>query len=102
MGRAENKGVKLSSVGVDDVLKKGFGGKGWEYEQRATDVQLGFERWVLTSDQVCRLPCESNTQLIDRTPLLPEKHSHHTFEPTLLIQLKRNNFSTQNPFISVT
>jgi ATP-dependent RNA helicase DDX31/DBP7 len=53
MGRAENKGVKLSAVGVDDLLKKGFGGKGWEYEQRATDVQLGFERWVLTSDQVC-------------------------------------------------
>jgi ATP-dependent RNA helicase DDX31/DBP7 len=52
MGRAENKGVKLSPVTVDDLLKKGFGGRGWEYEQRATDVQLGFERWVLTSDQV--------------------------------------------------
>jgi ATP-dependent RNA helicase DDX31/DBP7 len=62
MGRAENKGVKLSPVGVDDVLKKGFGGKGWEYEQRATDVQLGFERWVLTSDQVCWFPFEKNTQ----------------------------------------
>ena len=53
MGKAENKGVKLSAVGVDDLLKKGFGGKGWEYEQRATDAQLAFERWVLTSDQVC-------------------------------------------------
>jgi ATP-dependent RNA helicase DDX31/DBP7 len=52
MGKAENKGVKLSPVTVDDLLKKGFGGRGWEYEQRATDVQLGFERWVLTSDQV--------------------------------------------------
>lgn len=51
MGQAENKGVRLNAVGVDDALKKGFGGKGWEFEQRATDVQLGFERWVLTQDQ---------------------------------------------------
>ena len=62
MGKAESKsgaaggggggGVRLNPVTVDDVLKKGFGGKGWEYEQRATDVQLGFERWVLSNDQV--------------------------------------------------
>lgn len=45
-------GVKLQSVAVNDILKRGFGGKGWEFEQRATDVQLGFERWVLGSDQV--------------------------------------------------
>jgi ATP-dependent RNA helicase DDX31/DBP7 len=53
MGQAESKGVRLNPVTVDDVLKKGFGGKGWEFEQRATDVQLGFERWVLGEDQVC-------------------------------------------------
>jgi ATP-dependent RNA helicase DDX31/DBP7 len=44
--------VKLSQVGVDEVLRRGFGGRGHEYEQRATDVQLAFERWVLADDQV--------------------------------------------------
>ncbi|RXK40964.1 hypothetical protein M231_01812 [Tremella mesenterica] len=43
--------VKLGQVGVEDVLKKGFGGKGYEYEQRATDAQLAMERWVLADDQ---------------------------------------------------
>ncbi|WVQ83163.1 hypothetical protein IAT38_005301 [Cryptococcus sp. DSM 104549] len=51
MGAAEGKGgVKLAQVGVEDVLRKGFGGKGWEYEGRATEVQLGFERWVLENE----------------------------------------------------
>ncbi|WVW78317.1 hypothetical protein I302_100271 [Kwoniella bestiolae CBS 10118] len=51
MGHAEGKGgVKLQQVGVEDVLRKGFGGKGYEFENRATDVQLGFERWVLDGD----------------------------------------------------
>ena len=52
MGAAEEKGVRLSQVGVDAVLKKGFGGKGYEYEARATDVQLSMERWVISNDQV--------------------------------------------------
>lgn len=50
MGRAEGTDtskVKLTQVGVEEVLRRGFGGKGYEYEQRATDVQLAFERWVL-------------------------------------------------------
>ena len=44
--------VRLSEVGVDDVLRKGFGGTGYEFESRATDVQLAFERWVLAEDSV--------------------------------------------------
>lgn len=53
MGAAEGKGgVNLGQVGVEDVLRKGFGGKSYEYEARATDVQLGFENWVLASEQV--------------------------------------------------
>lgn len=55
MGSAEGdkgKGVTLGQVGVEDVLKKGFGGKGYEYETRATEVQLTFERWVIADDQV--------------------------------------------------
>ncbi|THH29189.1 hypothetical protein EUX98_g4991 [Antrodiella citrinella] len=38
---------KLDSVATETVLKNGFGGKGSEFEARATDVQLSFERWVL-------------------------------------------------------
>ncbi|KAI6169474.1 DEAD-domain-containing protein [Pisolithus thermaeus] len=42
-----NKKVTLEGVSVEDLLARGFGGKGSEYESRATDVQLAFERWVL-------------------------------------------------------
>jgi ATP-dependent RNA helicase DDX31/DBP7 len=58
MGAAEGeegKKVGLGQVGVEEVLKKGFGGKGWEFERRATEVQGGFERWVIADDKVCRL-----------------------------------------------
>ncbi|TFK23970.1 DEAD-domain-containing protein [Coprinopsis marcescibilis] len=37
----------LSGVGIDSVLRSGYGGKGREYEARATEAQLSFERWVL-------------------------------------------------------
>ncbi|KAF9653839.1 DEAD-domain-containing protein [Thelephora ganbajun] len=46
-GDEEKSKIQLESVAVDAVLKKGFGGKGTEYEERATEVQLAFERWVL-------------------------------------------------------
>ncbi|KAI0328634.1 DEAD-domain-containing protein [Cubamyces sp. BRFM 1775] len=44
-------GVTLEGVSMETVLRKGFGGKGGEYEERATDVQLSFERWVLRNKQ---------------------------------------------------
>ena len=43
----EKSKIQLEGVTVDAVLRKGFGGKGAEYEERATEVQLAFERWVL-------------------------------------------------------
>ncbi|KAI0684800.1 P-loop containing nucleoside triphosphate hydrolase protein [Cytidiella melzeri] len=45
------KGVSLEQVSMDSVLRKGFGGKGSEYEARATEVQLSFERWVLSGKE---------------------------------------------------
>jgi ATP-dependent RNA helicase DDX31/DBP7 len=62
-----NKGdqVQLRQVAVEDVLRRGFGGGNAqshiEYEARATQVQLAFERWVLESDEVrysplCNIP----------------------------------------------
>ena len=44
--------VSLYSASVEDVLRSGFGGKGSEFEVRATEVQLAFERWVLSSKEV--------------------------------------------------
>jgi ATP-dependent RNA helicase DDX31/DBP7 len=46
------KELKLEPIGVEEILRKGFGGKGSEYEARATDVQLSFERWVLAQKKV--------------------------------------------------
>ncbi|KAG8779143.1 ATP-dependent RNA helicase dbp7 [Ceratobasidium sp. 428] len=42
---------RLVPTGVEDVLKRGFGGKGRDYEERATEVQLVFERWVLKDNK---------------------------------------------------
>jgi ATP-dependent RNA helicase DDX31/DBP7 len=53
--KREAKDVKLREVGVEEVLKSGFGGDGREYETRATDVQMGFERWVAEEDEVSAL-----------------------------------------------
>lgn len=44
--------VSLEGTSVESVMAKGFGGKGSEYETRATDVQLTFERWVLRRKEV--------------------------------------------------
>ncbi|KAI0645627.1 DEAD-domain-containing protein [Trametes meyenii] len=52
--QGENDGegnVSLDGVSMETVLRKGFGGKGVEYEDRATEVQLSFERWVLRDKQ---------------------------------------------------
>lgn len=46
------KDVKLRELGIEDVLQAGFGGEGREFETRATDVQMGFERWVAEDDEV--------------------------------------------------
>ncbi|KAG6335315.1 hypothetical protein ID866_3778 [Astraeus odoratus] len=47
--------IILEGTSVEDVLIKGLGGKGMEYESRATDVQLAFERWVLQRKEHARL-----------------------------------------------
>lgn len=44
--------VSLQGVGVEEILRSGYGGVGTDYEDRATNVQLAFERWVLRSKEV--------------------------------------------------
>ncbi|PSR79628.1 hypothetical protein PHLCEN_2v6929 [Hermanssonia centrifuga] len=48
---AQSEKVTLEPIGMDSVLRKGFGGKGSDFEARATEVQLSFERWVLRNSE---------------------------------------------------
>ena len=48
-------GHSLEAVPVEEILQAGFGGKGREYEDRATEVQLAFERWCLRGKEVCNV-----------------------------------------------
>ncbi|KDR75183.1 hypothetical protein GALMADRAFT_98430 [Galerina marginata CBS 339.88] len=48
-GEETNAKVSLEGVSVEDLLRSGFGGKGSGFQERATEVQLAFERWVLQS-----------------------------------------------------
>ncbi|ESK96552.1 atp-dependent rna helicase dbp7 [Moniliophthora roreri MCA 2997] len=43
--------ISLRGSSVEEILQMGFGGKGKEYEERATQVQLSFERWVLRNTE---------------------------------------------------
>ena len=42
----------FEAVAVEVILQTGFGGQGREYEDRATEVQLAFERWCLQRKEV--------------------------------------------------
>ena len=41
---------KVGGVGAEEVLRKGFAGGGRGWEERATEWQLGVERWVLDDE----------------------------------------------------
>jgi ATP-dependent RNA helicase DDX31/DBP7 len=61
----EKRNINLDGVSIETVLRNGFGGKGTEYEERATEVQLSFERWVLRRKEVrCRKDSHSRSLLI--------------------------------------
>ena len=57
--------ITLQGTSIESVLSKGFGGKGAEYEERATEVQLSFERWVLRHKEVSNINLESISRSID-------------------------------------
>lgn len=48
----EEGAARLNPVKMEEVLRNGFGGKGAEPEERATEVQLSFERWILRNKDV--------------------------------------------------
>ncbi|KAH0827402.1 P-loop containing nucleoside triphosphate hydrolase protein [Lanmaoa asiatica] len=71
--------VSLEGTSVEGVLAKGFGGKGSEYEARATDVQLSFERWVLRRkehSELARRAFLSHMRAYSTHPT-DEKHMFH-------------------------
>ncbi|RSH92258.1 ATP-dependent RNA helicase dbp7 [Saitozyma podzolica] len=80
MGAAESgKKVRLGQEGVEAVLKRGFGGKGYEYEARATEVQLALERWVLADSQnasLARKAYSSFVRAYSTHPLEEKKFFH--------------------------
>lgn len=62
----DNSKLALSGVSVDELLRTGFGGgRGTEYEQRATEVQLAFERWVLQNKDVSQFRNQCCSSLPD-------------------------------------
>lgn len=45
--KAQTSTISIAPVSVETVLQGGFGGRDVEYEERATEVQLALERWVV-------------------------------------------------------
>ncbi|KAA1473995.1 DEAD-domain-containing protein [Dentipellis sp. KUC8613] len=75
----EKQSIKMESVPSDEILRKGFGGKGAECEQRATEVQLAFERWTLrdkTNAGLARKAFQSHMRAYATHPS-DEKHIFH-------------------------
>ncbi|TIA73993.1 hypothetical protein E3P92_01432 [Wallemia ichthyophaga] len=75
----DHKSIKLNSVSVDNVLKRGYGGQGNEFESRATDVQTSLERWVIASpenSQLARKAYLSHIRAYATHPLDERKFFH--------------------------
>ncbi|KAF8638051.1 hypothetical protein AX16_010683 [Volvariella volvacea WC 439] len=71
--------ISLIGIPVEEVLRGGFRGDGKEYEERATEVQLAFERWVLRSKthaDLARKAYLSHTRAYATHPA-SEKHIFH-------------------------
>ncbi|ETW80556.1 hypothetical protein HETIRDRAFT_123078 [Heterobasidion irregulare TC 32-1] len=76
---SKGKVIKLDSVKVEDILKRGFGGAGIEFEERATEIQLAFERWTLagkTNSDLAKRAFQSHMRAYATHPS-DEKHIFH-------------------------
>ncbi|KAG2132417.1 P-loop containing nucleoside triphosphate hydrolase protein, partial [Suillus bovinus] len=71
--------ITLEGTSIENVLAKGFGGGGSEYEARATEVQLSFERWVLRRKENAELARRAFTSHMRAYATHPsnEKHIFH-------------------------
>lgn len=57
--------ITLEGASIESVLAKGFGGRSSEYEERATEVQLSFERWVLRQKEVSDIDLKRISACVD-------------------------------------
>ncbi|KAG1730754.1 P-loop containing nucleoside triphosphate hydrolase protein [Suillus lakei] len=71
--------IILEGASIESILAKGFGGKGTEYEERATEVQLSFERWVSRRKENAELARRAFTSHMRAYATHPsnEKHIFH-------------------------
>lgn len=44
--------ARIKELDYKEMLRNGFGGLGWAFEERATEAQMAIEKWVLSGDQV--------------------------------------------------
>ncbi|KAH9969745.1 DEAD-domain-containing protein [Russula dissimulans] len=78
-GATEGGAGHFEPVTVEDILQAGFGGQGREYEDRATEVQLAFERWCLRGKEnaeMARKAFASHLRAYATHPSV-EKHIFH-------------------------
>jgi ATP-dependent RNA helicase DDX31/DBP7 len=73
----DDRNITLAGASIESILRSGFGGKGGEYEARATEVQLSFERWVLRKKEVSptfllKLHCRSANGYISERRICPK------------------------------
>lgn len=56
-----NDGIELKArikeLDYKEMLRNGFGGLGWAFEERATEAQMAIEKWVLSGDEVSVYSC---------------------------------------------
>lgn len=44
--------ARIRELDYKEMLRNGFGGVGWAFEERATEAQMAVEKWVLSGDEV--------------------------------------------------
>jgi len=78
-GITEGGAGHFEAVAVEDILQAGFGGQGREYEDRATEVQLAFERWCLQRKENVKMARKAFASYLRAYATHPstEKHIFH-------------------------
>ncbi|KAG0144183.1 hypothetical protein CROQUDRAFT_80273 [Cronartium quercuum f. sp. fusiforme G11] len=70
--------IKLLQIGVEDILKTGFGNGNFEkdWENRATDVQMAIERWVIMNSENTALASKAFSSHIRAYATHPNQEKH--------------------------
>ncbi|KAG1740019.1 hypothetical protein EDB19DRAFT_1908614 [Suillus lakei] len=68
--------IALEGASIENVLTKGFASKGSGYEERATEVQLLFEQWVLLRKENAELALRAFISHIRTYATHPSNEKH--------------------------